>query len=267
MIERGWDSLQRSQQIGVKYYDEFLEKIPRTEIESIADTVLEHANRIRDGFQLTIVGGYRRGKTMSGDVDLLLSHVDEEATRDLIMKLVVSLEKTKHIGTLLHVCIRIQMAYMAFSVHTLTLSEANSKRHQQPTSMKVPGVSAGTGFDTLDKALVVWQNPKLGPIASSSKNPNPHRRVDILISPWKTVGCAMLGWTSETTFQRDLRRYCKAKGLKFDSSGIRSRQAPYEWVDVEDGGKGQAKTMEEAERRVFEGLGLEWRRPQERCTG
>lgn len=134
--------------------------------------------------------------------------------------------------------------------------------------MKISGVSARSGFDTLDKALVVWQDPNSEATADAPKNPNPHRRVDILISPWKTVGCAVLGWTSETTFQRDLRRYCKVeKGLKLDSSGIRSRQAPYEWVDLEDGGRGKAKTMEEAERRVFEGLGLEWRSPEERCTG
>lgn len=99
IVHYGWDSLPRSQQIGVKFYHEFLEKINRTEVESIANTVLEHANRIHGGFQLTIVGGYRRGKMMSGDVDLMLSHVDEEATRNLIRKLVMSLEDTKHIST------------------------------------------------------------------------------------------------------------------------------------------------------------------------
>lgn len=114
---------------------------------------------------------------------------------------------------------------------------------------------------------MVWQDPSFKATASSTKNPNPHRRVDILISPWKTVGCAVLGWTSETTFQRDLRSYCEKRGLRFDSSGIRSQQAPYNWVDLEDGGKGKAGTMEEAEMRVFEGLELEWRPPEERCTG
>lgn len=149
--------------------------------------------------------------------------------------------------------------------HTLTLSQHNSERGQRPTSFK-PSASGGSGFDTLDKALVVWQDPKFN-AADSSRNPNPHRRVDILISPWKTTGCAVLGWSSETTFQRDLRRYCKEKGLKFDSSGIRSREMPYNWVDLEDGGKGPPRTMEDAEKRVFEGLELEWRPPEERCTG
>lgn len=249
IIDYGWKSISRSQQIGVKYYDEFLMKIPRTEIESIAETVLQHATRIQKGYQMTIVGGYRRGKLMSGDVDLMLSHPDESATHAFIDKLVISLENDK------------------FITHTLTLSTHNSERGQRPTSFK-PSSSGGTGFDTLDKALVVWQDPQFDPNAVGSTNPKPHRRVDILVSPWKTVGCAVLGWTSETTFQRDLRRYCKhEKELKFDSSGVRSRKHPYDWVDLEDGGKGRAATMEEAEKRVFEGLGLVWRAPAERCTG
>lgn len=115
---------------------------------------------------------------------------------------------------------------------------------------------------------MVWQDPRFEHTTAGSTNANPHRRVDILISPWKTVGCAVLGWTSETTFQRDLRRYCKyERNLKFDSSGIRSRKHPYDWVDLEDGGKGPPATMEEAEKRVFEGLGLVFRAPAERCTG
>lgn len=249
IVDFGWKTITRSQQIGVKYYEEFLKKIPRPETESIAAIVLQHANSIREGFQMTIVGGYRRGKSMSGDVDIMLSHRDEEATHNFIGKLVISLENEKYI------------------THTLIMSAHNSERGQRPTSFKQSS-SGGTGFDTLDKALVVWQDPVFEPSTAEEKNPNPHRRVDILISPWKTVGCAVLGWSSETTFQRDLRLYCKyERNLKFDSSGIRSRQHPYDWVDLEDGGKGPAPTMEEAEKRVFEGLGLVFRAPYERCTG
>lgn len=232
----------------MKYYDEFLQKISRDEVESIAETVLQHAKKIQEFFQMVVVGGYRRGKTMSGDVDLVLSHADESATAGFIEKIVSSLENDK------------------FITHTLTLSTANTVRGQTPVSWK-GAVKAGSGFDTLDKALVVWQDPKWTPQPGETKNTNPHRRVDIIISPWKTVGCAILGWTSETTFQRDLRRYCKAeKGLKFDSSGIRSR-VDGSWVDLEDGGQGRAPDMLTAERRVFDGLGLEWRPPSERCTG
>lgn len=253
VIEYGWSTLSRVQQIGVKYYDEFLDKIPRDEVASIGNIILSHANAIHPGFHMVIVGGYRRGKLASGDVDVVLSHPNETATLSFVQHIVDRLEKAKWI------------------TNTLTLSTANSERGQTPVSYKGEG-GHGTGFDTLDKALVVWQdvswpthdadvvaNPK-------AKNPAVHRRVDIIISPWRTAGCAVMGWSGGTTFQRDLRRYAKTiKALKFDSSGIRSREDG-EWVDFEGVG-GPATDMIEAEKKVFQGLGLEYREPGERCTG
>jgi DNA polymerase IV len=242
------------QQIGVKYYGEFQVKIPRVEVESIAATILSHANEIHEGFHMCIVGGYRRGKAESGDVDVVLSHPNEAYTFGFIQDIVEALEKSNWI------------------THTLLLSMANSERGQTPVSWKGDMGKWGSGFDTLDKALLVWQDPNWPSRDKDleknpkGKNPNLHRRVDIIISPWKTVGCAVTGWTSGTTFQRDLRRYAKKeKNLKFDSSGIRSREDG-RWVDFESGG-GKAKDLLTAEKRVFTGLGLEWREPHERNTG
>ncbi|KAI1164348.1 hypothetical protein F5B18DRAFT_259480 [Nemania serpens] len=250
VVEYGWSKLTRVQQIGLKYYQELQEKIPRAEVEDIANTILHHANNIKKGFQMVIVGGYRRGKTASGDVDVVLSHPDASATEFFVSEIVGSLEKTLHIS------------------HTLTISDANSERGQVPVSWKGDDRKAGSGFDTLDKAMVVWQDPDWDK-TKAAKNPNPHRRVDIIISPWKTAGCAVVGWTGGTTFERDLRRYCKkVKGLKFDSSGVRRRGDGGEWVDVESDADGNpAPDMLTAEKRVFENLGLEWRSPGERCTG
>jgi DNA polymerase IV len=132
--------------------------------------------------------------------------------------------------------------------------------------------SHGAGFDTLDKALVVWQDPhwptEEADLAADpkAKNTNIHRRVDIIISPWRTVGCAVTGWSGGTTFQRDLRRYAKAaNGWKFDSSGIRNRYTG-EVVSIE-GPEGVSGSMVDAEKAVFEGMGLAYKEPWERCTG
>ncbi|KAL8775402.1 MAG: hypothetical protein Q9209_000410 [Squamulea sp. 1 TL-2023] len=256
IVEFGWSSLSRVQQIGVKYYDEFLLKIPRSEVEVIANIVERHARKVVDErIQCVIVGGYRRGKVESGDVDLILSHPEQSATAGLVDKVVRSLEKEGWI------------------THTLILNMTNTKRGQET----LPYISntKGAGFDTLDKALVVWQDQSYRGKGSSDeegkelKNPNPHRRVDIIISPWRTVGCAVAGWTSGTTFQRDLRRYAKkVKGWKFDSSGVRERGSG-RWIDLEGWAdpKTRCKDAYEAERRVFKGLGLQYREPWDRCTG
>ncbi|KFY35856.1 hypothetical protein V494_05533 [Pseudogymnoascus sp. VKM F-4513 (FW-928)] len=257
VVEYGWNNLSRVQQIGVKYYEEFLQKIPRDEVEHIGAIILEAANHIAPGCQMTIVGGHRRGKPASGDADVVVSHPDETVTLYLVQRIVEEIERREWI------------------THTLLLSTANSERNQTPVSWKGDmgntGGSFGVGFDTLDKALVVWQDPswpsREEDLAADprAKNPNVHRRVDIIVSPWRTVGCAVAGWTSGTTFQRDLRRYVKAVlGLKFDSSGVRRRDDGA-WVDLEGVG-GKAPDMLTAEKRVFEGLGLEWREPSERCT-
>ncbi|KAI7255363.1 DNA polymerase beta-like protein [Hortaea werneckii] len=305
IVESGWSTLSRVQQIGVKYYEEFLDPIPRAEVRQIAAVIHDHAVRVRDqDIQSLLVGGYRRGKEACGDVDLIVSHPDDRQTRHLITDLVSSLEAEDWI------------------THTLLLSLQSTNRDQQTLPLRT-GSSGGattgshSGFDTLDKALVVWQDPAwTEPSASSTsaasapvsvsvspstadddtkatrrkKNPNIHRRVDIIVAPWRSVGCAVLSWSGETTFQRDLRRYCKdVKGWKFDSSGVREygsgavvdfeggldgegRRVREGNAGDDDGGGGggrvgKAMGMEEAERRVFEGLGLEYRRPEERCTG
>lgn len=256
IVEFGWSELSRVQQIGVKYYDEFLVKIPRAEVEFIGRKVHEHAQRVRqpDGVRTCIVGGYRRGKKESGDVDVIVSHLTEEATVDMVSDIVKSLFEEGWI------------------THELTTTLANSRRSQATTPFKADGSGGGHGFDTLDKSLVVWQDPnwpgrsKDKTPGSEKKNPNIHRRVDIIIAPWSKVGCAVMGWTAATTFERDLRRYAKRfKGWKFDSSGVRDRKTG-EDIDLEGMG-GRCTSIEEAERKVFAGFGLEWREPEDRCAG
>ncbi|KIX93446.1 uncharacterized protein Z520_10865 [Fonsecaea multimorphosa CBS 102226] len=307
VVEFGWSTLTRVQQIGVKYYEEFLEKIPRSEVKSIGDVILRHARSVLDvpkekfgtneDVELIIVGGYRRGKDFSGDVDVILSHREESKTQDLVVEVVRSLEGEGWI------------------THTLTLHTTTSARGQATLPFRGDSTShGGHGFDSLDKALCVWQDPNYEgksdtreasdaeAESSRKKNPNIHRRVDIIVSAWRTVGCAVLGWSGGTTFQRDIRRFVrKAHGLKFDSSGVRNRgnglvldlEAPrprpkdpkdkdknvaldkvlmgktlrrsdypvdeWEWDDQD--------TWADRERRLMDGLGIGYRPPEERCTG
>lgn len=264
VVQFGWNTLNRSQQIGVKYYDEFKVTIPRKEVEEITEIAKHHARKARgikrhqwdtdEDIVTVIVGGYRRGKPQCGDVDMIISHRNEDFTRNLVLDVVSELEESGYI------------------THTLTLNTTTTKRGQQ--TLPYTGGHGGHGFDSLDKALCVWQDPKfespLSPAADGGtiKNPNIHRRVDIIISPWRTVGCAILGWSGGTTFERDIRSWCKReKGWKFDSSGVRDRAnglvLDFESPTTDDESDG----WEDRERRLMDGLGIGWRPPWERCTG
>jgi DNA polymerase IV len=225
------------------------------------------------------VGGYRRGKLECGDVDVVLSHRDENKTKDLVVDVVRSLEGEGWI------------------THTLTLNTTTSDRGQ--ATLPYHGSHRGHGFDSLDKALCVWQDPHFDPptplegggnVNLNVKNPNVHRRVDIIISSWRTVGCAVLGWSGGTTFQRDIRQFvAKTRGLKFDSSGVRDRSnglvldfeagRPKTKEALEAVFKGKPPvampgddwddkdTWQDRERRLMDGLGFGYRPPHERCTG
>jgi DNA polymerase IV len=248
IIEFAWDSLSPEQMIGTKFYYDFQERIPLPEVESIANHVLSEARKIHPGFEMVICGGYRKGKPDCGDVDIVLSNRDESVTSNFLYEFLLDL---KDEGSVTHV---------------LRWTMRNTERGQTPVTPVKP--RAGGGFDTLDHAFVAWQDQdwpnKDADLAANPefKNPNLHRRVDIIISPWKTAGCAILAWSSGTFFGRDLRSYCrKVKGWKFDSSGITTLDNG-SWVDLE---KGEGD-MVQKEKRVFEGLGLEWREPTERCT-
>jgi DNA polymerase/3'-5' exonuclease PolX len=232
IIDHGWDSLTRAQQVGAKYFDEFASAIPRAEAEAIASIVGATADKIRPGMQHTIVGGYRRGKAHIHDVDIIVSHTDHsQTTGGFIRMLVSALEQSNHITHTLHLGHEI--------ANTQTVSA-----HRY-------------GFDSLEKALVVFLSPTSGL----------HRRVDLIVAPPVSVGSALLGWTGATTFERDLRLWCeKQRGWKFTSEGLFERTTGRRVTEV-DGEWKPGEEMADAERRVMEGMGLKWLEPGGRCTG
>ena len=66
------------QQIGLKYYEDILEKIPRIEIDeykSMFDEAILDANI--PGSKYEIVGSYRRGKITSGDIDVIITNEND----------------------------------------------------------------------------------------------------------------------------------------------------------------------------------------------
>lgn len=72
--------LNESQKAGLKYYDDILKRIPRSEIDEynkIFKRVFEKVTKDSTDSRYEIVGSYRRGLQESGDIDLILTSPDK----------------------------------------------------------------------------------------------------------------------------------------------------------------------------------------------
>ena len=69
------DLLTAAQKCGVKHYDDFLKKIPRSEIKEYEKKLYEVWNTLETSSEalFMILGSYRRGKNESGDIDIAIT--------------------------------------------------------------------------------------------------------------------------------------------------------------------------------------------------
>ena len=86
--------LTHQQEIGLKYYDEFLERMPREEAGQIEKVVKNAALEINPGLEAFACGSYRRGKPTCGDVDVIVSHPDGKSHEGVMTKLLDSLKSS-----------------------------------------------------------------------------------------------------------------------------------------------------------------------------
>jgi DNA polymerase lambda len=79
--------LTRVQEIGLRHYEDFNERIPRSEVKEIEEKVRELAHSINSGLDCTTCGSYRRGKETCGDVDILITHPDGRSHRGVFQEI------------------------------------------------------------------------------------------------------------------------------------------------------------------------------------
>ncbi|KAI8066673.1 hypothetical protein BC940DRAFT_302035 [Gongronella butleri] len=180
------EKLSKDQKLGIKYYDEFLKRIPRSQVDIMVAEFDAVVKRVQPGCKYTVCGSYRRGKADSGDVDIVVTHEDNKVSQVLLETLVAQLQKEGLITDIL--------------------------------SMSDTVVSNADPRDTLNnhngQALCVWL----------SKHPDAekiHHRFDIIVAPMVDYPLAVLGWTGSKYFERSLRLYSKqVYGIKVTSHGF-----------------------------------------------
>ncbi|XP_032464574.1 DNA polymerase lambda isoform X1 [Phocoena sinus] len=90
---RNQASLTTQQAIGLKHYDDFLDRMPREEAAEIEQTVREAAQAFNPGLLCMACGSYRRGKATCGDVDVLVTHPDGRSHQGIFSRLLDSLRQ------------------------------------------------------------------------------------------------------------------------------------------------------------------------------
>ncbi|XP_010818200.1 DNA polymerase lambda isoform X2 [Bos indicus] len=85
--------LTTQQAIGLKHYDDFLDRMPREEAAEIEQTVRKAAQALNPGLLCVACGSYRRGKATCGDMDVLLTHPDGRSHQGVFSRLLDSLRQ------------------------------------------------------------------------------------------------------------------------------------------------------------------------------
>jgi DNA polymerase/3'-5' exonuclease PolX len=89
-LRKNQDLLNKNQKVGLKYYEEIKERIPRAECEEVLSKVKNELFTIlpEELLQIQLCGSYRRGKATCGDMDILITRNDDGCVDGILQALV-----------------------------------------------------------------------------------------------------------------------------------------------------------------------------------
>lgn len=181
-LRRHPEALTAQQRLGVRYVEEFQQRIPRCEVAAV-DAVLQDivAHELCDRatgkplYECVVCGSYRRKHAFCGDIDVLVTHAqtarDEQDTfpPDTLPRLVGALKKR--------------------GVVTDDLTDSSDAHHKYYGVCRVP-------------------HQRL------------HRRIDISLFPRRTMAYALLHFTGSGEFNRALRLHARSMGFSLGETGL-----------------------------------------------
>uniref|UniRef100_A0A674CUJ3 DNA polymerase n=1 Tax=Salmo trutta TaxID=8032 RepID=A0A674CUJ3_SALTR len=219
--------LNHHQQIGLKYFEEFEKRIPRTEMTKMETLILQELELVDTEYIGTICGSYRRGESFlhyltvpafppagaesSGDIDILLTHPNYTSVDEKQPKLLHAVvEHFESIGFI-----------------TDTLSKGDTK---------YMGVCQLQQNDEGEEEYL-------------------HRRIDIRLIPKDQYYCGVLYFTGSDIFNKNMRTHALEKGFTLNEYTIRP-------VGVT--GMAGEPLMVDSEKDIFDYIQWKYREPKER---
>lgn len=279
-LRRSGHTLNRAQQAGLQYYEDLNLPVTKTEADIIGQIVEEAVSAVLPGAEITLIGGFRRGKQSGHDVDFLITHPEEGREEGLMPKVVTWLETQ---GFLLYQKTT-RNSYLeakngpgrppsnmdrferCFSIFRLPIGTGvgrvqikthrefhtqTEKDTQTAQCTQVNGEAEAQTHPVVD-ASTQEGTPVVGLTQGSVDPPWRAVRVDLVVSPYSQFAFALLGWTGSKLFERDLRRWAgREKAMSLSSHALyHSIQGTY--------------LRASSEEEIFAHLGLEYIPPCER---
>eukprot|EP00747_Dinoflagellata_sp_TGD_P219825 gnl/TRDRNA2_/TRDRNA2_91871_c0_seq1.p1 gnl/TRDRNA2_/TRDRNA2_91871_c0~~gnl/TRDRNA2_/TRDRNA2_91871_c0_seq1.p1 ORF type:complete len:744 (+),score=116.85 gnl/TRDRNA2_/TRDRNA2_91871_c0_seq1:263-2233(+) len=223
-------SLNSDQLTGLRYFEEFRQRMPRAEVDEILSVVRTATDALFGGLlRMEACGSYRRGQLTCGDVDVLFSAVDAAAELKLGSE-------------------RQVLSQIVRELHARVLLTDDLKGGHHPHSAE--SHSAATYFG-------VCQLPGPGRL---------HRRLDLKVYPVSEWPFALLSFTGSGPFNRSMRLFARRAGFSLSDHDIRPANHARGIGRGERIWTGQpVDTVEfRRERDIFAFLGLSYREPAER---
>ncbi|XP_039163784.1 DNA polymerase lambda isoform X2 [Eucalyptus grandis] len=86
------ESLTHAQRLGLKYFDDIKQRIPRDEVQEMDQLLQKAGEDVLPGVVVVCGGSYRRGKASCGDLDVVITHPDGKSHRGFLKKYVKHLK-------------------------------------------------------------------------------------------------------------------------------------------------------------------------------
>lgn len=220
--------LMPNQRLGLKYYNDWNEKIPRDECSLHNEYVQNLFEKIDPKVELTIGGSYRRGQQDCGDVDFIVTKPDAEISQ---LKEILIKAKDE----------MIKAGYMKCQLN------------------KLPAGKLYSGCSLPPDYISKLERPNYG-----KGEWGKCRRVDFLLVPWREIGAALIYFTGNDYFNRKLRLLALNKKLILNDSGLFKRITYIQGKNVKDK---EILIESFNEKKIFKLLGVEYQSPTDRNIG
>lgn len=181
--------LNSHQLLGVKWFHDMSQKIPRAEVQCAERILKAAAKHMNSELQITLCGSYRRGRSKSGDIDCLITHPGITTMTELesypVNILAKFVELLTNIDFLIdHLTDYGRSKYMGFCMIKQSSSTSNN--------------STLIG----NKSLIA-------------------RRIDIRFIPYNSYGAAILYFTGSKLFNTQMRTWAIGKGFSLNEYGLK----------------------------------------------